>query len=443
MKKKYLLFIILFYIFFQNLSQDGKFSLFSDPGKTTNVLPKEKPSKESNSQKFYSIGEITFINRSRNQIRYSIILKDFLFLKSGGKLLGQRSSQITQWIKIQLKQTKNFYLIIDLWSTSQNVVLAENIKYIPVKISEFRMVTKYGRRQLYFYSSIPKGNYIFRIGQKIGLLDPGPGKAPELPIKPASGLRTKESSRIIRNRKDGKIMVLVDGGPFVYGQGDIADTDNYNPNFYLTKPDKMMDLRSYFIHKYEVTRRDFRRFVIETSHPYPDKKYLFQEQTLDLPIDKASYKDALSYCEWADLKLPSEFEWEKAARGSGIKQTAVHSYADIRIYPWGNSWDVNSCNTAESGSLLIPVFKIPESGLSPFGVSGMCGNAPEWTSSWYKAYPETNFHSNYTGEQFKVIRGGGYKHNRHKNRVYVRQRGGYPNLQEDRSAGFRCIKYLE
>ncbi|MCX7999620.1 MAG: formylglycine-generating enzyme family protein, partial [Leptospiraceae bacterium] len=87
----------------------------------------------------------------------------------------------------------------------------------------------------------------------------------------------------------------------------------------------------------------------------------------------------------------------------------------------------------------ISVYELPKKGASVYGVVGMCGNAPEWTSSWYEPYENHFFESHLTGKAVKVVRGGSFFESRKNCTVYARSFGGLPNLAEDRRAGFRLV----
>jgi formylglycine-generating enzyme required for sulfatase activity len=123
----------------------------------------------------------------------------------------------------------------------------------------------------------------------------------------------------------------------------------------------------------------------------------------DHPIVNVSWVDAKAYCDWARVSLPTEAQWEKAARG-----------VDGRKYPWGNEWDPGKCvnsvggnrpgSTTSVGSIL--------SGASPYGVLDMAGNAWEWCADWYdpnyyKMAPERNPTGPPSG-QFRALRGGSW-----------------------------------
>jgi formylglycine-generating enzyme required for sulfatase activity len=118
-----------------------------------------------------------------------------------------------------------------------------------------------------------------------------------------------------------------------------------------------------------------------------------------LPVTGVTWDDAYSYCKWAGKRLPSEAEWEKAARGP-------HGHE----YPWGAQWDAKKANTGvdpiDSGEATAPVGSYP-SDISGYGVFDMAGNVSEWVANWYQPYPAAAYKHEAFGEIHKVIRGGG------------------------------------
>ena len=133
-------------------------------------------------------------------------------------------------------------------------------------------------------------------------------------------------------------------------------------------------LGDYWIGKYLVTNAQFERFVNETKYQgKQDWRSEFTPGKERHPVVNVTWHDALAFCKWAGVTLPSEAEWEKAARGT-----------DGLTYPWGNQWDAGRCNVAGRGT--TPVDQYPN-GMSPYGCYDMAGNAQEWTRSHDKEYP--------------------------------------------------------
>jgi formylglycine-generating enzyme required for sulfatase activity len=211
-----------------------------------------------------------------------------------------------------------------------------------------------------------------------------------------------------RNEKDGSVLIHVPAGEFIMGspKGE-GDPDE--------KPQHKVLLGDYYIGKYEVTNEQFVRFVSDTGYQAKGywKEYAVPGKEKH-PVVAVSWDDAAKYCEWAGLRLPTEAEWEKAARG-----------ADGRKWPWGSEWDENRLNSREKGRSdvlaarkaagnppTVPVGMIPE-GASPFGALDMAGNAYEWCADWYEeTYYRTSPAENPTGPSsgsVKVMRGGSWR----------------------------------
>lgn len=251
---------------------------------------------------------------------------------------------------------------------------------------------------------------------------------------------------IIRKKKDPVAMKLVKGGPFIYGS-DITGTLHYTSPIEkkLSEAARIIgrqrvspfNMPSFYIDVYEVTRRRYLKYLKESGQKIP--RGLTVERFLDLPVDAVSYPEAESYCNWAGKRLPTELEWEKAARGPGLKggDGETDIYESLNLYATGARFDAQKCITRENaGSLPVSVFKLKDD--SYYGIRGMCGNAAEWTSSWLMPYRGNTLDHHWFGRRYKVIRGGSFRHDKKWARVYSRMAGGIPTLKADRRAGFRC-----
>lgn len=206
-----------------------------------------------------------------------------------------------------------------------------------------------------------------------------------LPCGPAAASDAGPEARI--TSRDGSEMVLVAAGDFVMGSGEGRDDE---------APPHARRLPAFYIDRTEVSNAQYARFVAETGHtppvtwagPKPPPK------TEKLPVTTITWSDAMRYALWAGKRLPTEAEWEKAARGT-----------DGRRYPWGHADDPSRRNLGDSED-LGPVDGLP-AGAAPCGAVNLCGNAWEWTADWYGAYPGSDMPSVHFGRKYKTIRGGG------------------------------------
>ena len=207
------------------------------------------------------------------------------------------------------------------------------------------------------------------------------------------------------------------------------------------EPQRSVQLDAYAIGTYQVTNAQYAQFVEATGHPQP---LFWAEEHLnapDFPVVGVSWNDATHFLEWlgslenAEYRLPTEAEWEKAARGT-----------DAREYPWGDIWDASKANTSESGNKqLIPVGSYP-SGVSPYGCYDMAGNAYDWCSDWfhmetYKYSPAENPLGASEGRR-KVIRGGSWIA-RGEFAARCANRAAYEPIQAIHSVGFRIAMDVE
>jgi formylglycine-generating enzyme required for sulfatase activity len=165
-----------------------------------------------------------------------------------------------------------------------------------------------------------------------------------------------------------------------------------------------VNLPAYFIGKTDVTNAQFRHFIMASGYS-PSTKYGSWESFArkwgeSAPVVEVSWYDANAYSRWAGLRLPTEAEWEKAARGT-----------DGRIYPWGNDWDPSLCNnsvvTKSDGARNAGCYP---SGASPYGCLDLAGNVWQWCSTSYKPYPynSADGREQTTGTEPRVVRGGSW-----------------------------------
>lgn len=188
---------------------------------------------------------------------------------------------------------------------------------------------------------------------------------------------------------------------------------------------------------YEVTTTQYALFLGATNRPAPWQWHAVDlAQHGDRPVIGVDWSDADAYCRWKGKRLPTEAQWEKAARGT-----------DGRLHPWGNQAPTNElANFAlgarfSYGQVLMPV-RSYEQGKSPYGLYQMAGNVWEWVQDWYAAnYYETSPDRNPLGPeqgQFKVLRGGSWS----DLPKYLLTYGRFKLLPDTRNSytGFRCAK---
>lgn len=281
-------------------------------------------------------------------------------------------------------------------------------------------------------------------------------------------------------------MVHIAAGTFLFGT-TAGPEDPGMAEFGMNKvpfadegPQHSVWLDDFYIDRYEVTNREYRRFVIDSNHWVPDawveSGYLMDRDVLalahpglaelraiardvfgiyddlegldrgalldtiearrraqdPLPVTGVDWQDAAAFCAWAGKRLPSEREWEKAARGT-----------DGRVFPWGDEWSIHNVNAGMGAELgVMPVGAI-EAGRSPFGLYDMAGNVMEWVDDWYRPYPGSAYASADFGERYRVVRGGGWGGLGHyvishfyrtSYRFYLAPESRYQDL------GFRCAK---
>jgi formylglycine-generating enzyme required for sulfatase activity len=262
-------------------------------------------------------------------------------------------------------------------------------------------------------------------------------------------------------------MVLIPAGPFLMGtsnqqidwlvdQMDQARQWRDKGFFSREQPQHSVTLPNYCIGRYAVTVGQFRAFV--DAEGYLQRRYwtdagwqwrkaqartepsYWSDETWAgderLPVVGVSWYEAIAYCRWlsqvcgVDYRLPTEAEWEKAARG-----------ADGRLYPWGGVFDAMHCNVRGSSlQCTTPVGQYSPGGDSPFGCVDMAGNVSEWTVSQFKPYPYdgSDGRDNPEGETERVTRGGSW----HSPILRARtvSRGMNDPFFADNDLGFRCAQ---
>jgi len=224
-------------------------------------------------------------------------------------------------------------------------------------------------------------------------------------------------------------LVFVPAGDFLMGAADDDDDPWVWPD---QQPQRVVYLGAYWIDRTEVTNAMFQRFVAATGH---DAGSAWRDRASgkpDHPVGGVNWFDAKAYCRWAGRSLPTEAEWEKAARGT-----------DGRKHPWGNEEpDESRCNRDMQEGGTTPVGKYSPKGDSPYGAADMIGNVWEWVADWYDSgyyagAPRENPPGPGSGTS-RVLRGGSWLSYDGNVRAANRDRGspGY----RFHSFGFRCAR---
>jgi formylglycine-generating enzyme required for sulfatase activity len=225
-------------------------------------------------------------------------------------------------------------------------------------------------------------------------------------------------------------MALVSAGPFMMGSEQetaLAECEKYfsgcDPNsWYLNEtPVHEVSLDAFYLDLYEVTNRQYQNCVADGGCTEPERHasltrtdYYGEPEFGDYPVIWVTWRQAQAYCEWHGARLPTEAEWEKAARGT-----------EARLYPWGESFEAGEANFCDLNCTLewangnfddgfpdtSPVGAFP-SGASPYGIYDLGGNVNEWVADWYAAgyyseSPESNPSGPASGSQHS-IRGGSF-----------------------------------
>jgi formylglycine-generating enzyme required for sulfatase activity len=238
------------------------------------------------------------------------------------------------------------------------------------------------------------------------------------------------------NELDPVPMVTIPAGPFLMGNPEgKGRADEW--------PQRSVYLNAFAIDQVEVTNERYMAFVTSTGHRNPPNPYgtgsLRSVKGIEqLPVVQMTWYDAKAYCSWAKKRLPTEAEWEKAARGT-----------DGRLFPWGNEpatlKRANFDREWEEEKTLHPVGSLP-AGDSPYGVKDMAGNAREWVSDWYDAEyykhaPDRNPQGPDRKGVVRSIRGGSWHSPVADIATSARGRGGF--ALQTHGTGFRCVRGIE
>lgn len=242
--------------------------------------------------------------------------------------------------------------------------------------------------------------------------------------------RTQKDSQIGFELRDKVPMRHIPEGLFVLGSQETRAL-HFVPAELNGRKVNRMDLTGFFIDEHEVTVAQYQRYLEETRVKIPED--LLRERP-NAPLTHMTYREAEAYCSWTAKRLPTEFEWEKAARGTSIETQADETFTDLKAFAAAPA----DCVTSESASSAREVDGLKDR--NGFGLVGMCGNAAEWTQSWLMPYRGNTQSDERFGKRYKVIRGGSFEEPLENAKSYTRMAGGIPSLSTDRRAGFRCAR---
>jgi formylglycine-generating enzyme required for sulfatase activity/energy-coupling factor transporter ATP-binding protein EcfA2 len=235
--------------------------------------------------------------------------------------------------------------------------------------------------------------------------------------------------------------IQIPEGKFLMGSSDaeLANALAICPSCKVTneQPQHLVHLDTYQIGKYEATNKQYYQCVLAGICNRPANTDYQKTEFQSYPVSDITWKDASIFCEWNGGRLPTEAEWEKAARGDVVDAEST------RVYPWGKQWDPQKANVdrGENGTAM-PIGSYSSLGDSVYGLSDMSGNVWEWVADWYDAtYYAGTLDKNPTGPEtgsYKILRGGSFENS------IINARSTYRAYSDNNSTstdlGFRCAK---
>ncbi|HIG52404.1 MAG TPA: formylglycine-generating enzyme family protein [Candidatus Latescibacteria bacterium] len=232
----------------------------------------------------------------------------------------------------------------------------------------------------------------------------------------------EDRRREFQDKLNEREMVFISAGSFRMGSNQDGRENE--------TPQHPVQIKSFYLDRFEVTNLQYKDFIDATDRRMPVhwQSGNFPTEQADHPVVNVNWEDAKAYADWVNKRLPTEAEWEWAARGT-----------EEREYAWGKQANQNSANfnNPEGGTSSVSKYI---KGQSEFGIWDMCGNVGEWVNDWYEAtYYARSSESDPQGPpdgRQKVYRGGGYQTNRIDIRALSRH-NAVPTTYQD-YIGFRC-----
>ncbi len=261
----------------------------------------------------------------------------------------------------------------------------------------------------------------------------------EMLLSGIASLVATQPARSVISKVDGAERLLVPEGEFLMGSTEnqiVRLMREYGAEinwFNDERPAHIVKLPSFYIDKYPVTNERYAEFLKQTGYDAPETWGVRGFDQPEQPVVGASWQDALTYCNWAGKRLPTEAEWEKAARG-----------VNARLYPWGEEKPEGRANFSNKHGGPTKVGAFAE-GASPYGVMDMAGNVWEWVNDWY----DNKYYSHSPSQDPKgpqssagrIVRGGCWINNPTMIRCAERDYRRLPHT-DLRYFGFRCAHDL-
>jgi formylglycine-generating enzyme required for sulfatase activity len=201
---------------------------------------------------------------------------------------------------------------------------------------------------------------------------------------------TKNTKTKTPSSKPFSGMALIPEGEFIMGSNERWDDE---------APEHISSTKAFYMDLNEVTNSDYKKFVVATQQvtPYHWPEGNIPKKKEQHPVVYVSWFDASNYCKWTGKRLPTEHEWEKAARGQ-----------DGLIYPWGNQWALDKSNHPYKNSTGTESIGSYPEGRSPYGLNDMSGNVWEWVDSYYLPHPGNPVTQAEYGKDKRVLKGGSW-----------------------------------
>ena len=235
-------------------------------------------------------------------------------------------------------------------------------------------------------------------------------------------------------------MVLIPAGEFIMGTDKIDEENTHQkigaikPLYLDQHPIRKIFLDAYYIDKYEVTNDEYKKFLDASGYdelPSHWENGSYAYGTEKYPVTHVTWREALSYALWTQKTLPTEAQWEKAARGP-----------DGRVFPWGDDYEKGKSNIDIDGIRALAKVGSYPGDISPYKVYDMAGNVMEWTMNWYLPYPGNTYKNPRFGKILKVLRGNAFQKAGHY--FLDAYRYSFARTEADPSeyfenVGFRCV----